>query len=261
MTEKCSGLTTPPSFLLKVADKAMKRRVISIAAACAGLAATMLLSSCAGSPPPSPDMPRISPELMARPPVGQGNTPIAGQLLRPDDRISISVAREPTLSLENVRVAADGFVDLPYLGRIQAAGRTTTDVAREIRDHLAATYLTDPHVAVNVIEYSSHIVTVEGAVGHSGQFTFTQGTTLLGAVAAAGGPARVAKLDRILIFRNFGNERRVAVFNMKDLRSGKGLDPLLEPGDQVVVGFSDMQQGWLDFLQAVPVLGIFLRYH
>lgn len=206
-------------------------------------------------------MPRITPELLAQPPLGLGNTPMPAQVLRPDDRISISVAREPTLSLENVRVAADGFVDLPYLGRIKAAGRTTSDVAQQIHDGLAATYLTDPHVAVNVVEYTSHIVTVEGAVGHSGQFNFSQGTTLLGAVAAAGGPLRVANLDRVLIFRKFGEERRVAVFNMKNLRSGKGLDPLLEPGDQVVVGYSDMQQGWLDFLQTVPVLGLFLRYH
>ncbi|WP_298174537.1 polysaccharide biosynthesis/export family protein [Novosphingobium sp.] len=176
-----------------------------------------------------------------------------------DDTISIAVAREPTLSLPSVRIADDGTVDVPYVGLLTAAGRTPRDFAEEIRVRLRRDYLADPHVSVNIIEYASHLVIVEGAVVRPGQLTYSKGTTLLGAIANSGGASRVAKLDQIAIFRTTGGARQVAVFDLKQVRAGRQPDPLLEPGDQVIVGYSGMRQAWQDLLQAAPLFAIFYR--
>lgn len=226
----------------------------------AGLAASLTLAGC-DSPVPVARIPRIP--LAALAPSAEPGSPASksASIIRVDDRISVVVAREPSLSLESVRVANDGYIDLPYLGRIKAAGRTTEQIGDDVRDALRETYLRDPRVAVNIVDYSSHVVTVEGAVGHPGQFTFNKDTTLLGAIASAGGTLRTAKLSRIAVFRSVNGVRSVAVFDIKALESGKEDDPLLEPGDQIHVGFSGLQQAWLDFLQAVPALAIFLRLY
>ena len=227
--------------------------------AASSLLAALLVSGCTSSAPIG-NLPRIPADIQARTSDGPNASPNTTPVIRPDDKISISVAREPTLSLDSVLVAEDGAFDLPYVGRIAAAGRTTQEVAEEVRKRLADSYLTDPHVAVNIVEYASHIVTVEGAVARPGMFNFNKGTTLLGALATAQGPLRTAKLDQIAVFRMIAGERNVAVFNLKDVRSGKSPDLLLEPGDRIVVGSSAIKQGWLDFLQTAPLVGMFRRF-
>lgn len=236
----------------------MTSTVIKNSIAVVALAPLAFIAGCS-SPGPVKNLPHISQASLERTIDSPTAAPDVAPIIRVDDRVSVSVAREPTLSLESVRIADDGYFDLPYLGRIRAAGRTTEQIAEDIRRGLAESYLTDPHVAVNVVEYGSHIVTVEGAVSHSGQFTFTKGTTLVGALAAAGGVLRTAKLNQIAVFRITNGERTAAVFNLRELRSGKEKDPLLEPGDKVIVGFSGLQQAWQDFLQAAPTVAIFSR--
>ena len=176
------------------------------------------------------------------------------------DRVSIRVLREPDLSTDNVRVGEDGTIDMPFIGRVPAEGRTTAQLAEDIRARLAREYLRDPRVAVNVVEFGSHVVTVEGAVGQPGIFQFAPDTTLLGAVALARGPLRMAKLNQVAIFRTMDGARSVAVFDLKKVRSGEMADPVIVPGDRVIIGFDGLTQAWQDVLQAAPLIGTFQRF-
>jgi polysaccharide export outer membrane protein len=225
-----------------------------------GLLCLPLLSSCGGGTiRPTADMRRVDLTTLALPPLDP--LVASGQkVIRPDDKISITVAREPTLSLQAVRVSEDGTLDVPYIGPIRVSGRTTAQIAGEISTELRRSYLLDPRVSVNIEEYGSHVVTVEGSVGHPGVFPYGKDTTLMGALATAQGPTRIAKLNQIAVFRNVDGERTVAVFDLKKLRTGAQPDPLLEPGDRIIVGFSGLQQAWQDVLQALPLISIFRSF-
>lgn len=231
-----------------------------ILACTTALTLALFIGGCSYSPPISSRQINVVPSSsLPQPAVDAFAKPASPPVLRVDDKISVSVAREADLSLAEVRVGEDGTINIPYIGAVPAAGRTTAEIAKAIQQELGRNYLLDPRVSVNVIEYGSHTVVVEGSVAHPGSFPFPRGTTLLGAIAIAEGPTRVAKLDRIAIFRSIDGQRSVAVFDIGKLRSGRQPDPLIEPGDRVVVGLSNVKQLWQDFLQAAPAVGLFAR--
>lgn len=180
-------------------------------------------------------------------------------LLNPKDRISVVVVREPQLSLPDVRIDEDGTFDMPVVGRIAAAGRTAAQISEEIRAGLGRNYLRQPIVSVNVVDFASNLVTVEGAVGQPGVYQFQPDTTLLGAIAMARGPVRSASLKQVAVFRTVRGVRSVATFDLASVRAGTMVDPVLMPGDRVLIGFSNLTQVWQDFLQSAPLLGIFTR--
>lgn len=225
-----------------------------------GILSASSLTGCANSAPIAPDV-AIAPSAPAASAGTASFDPDFADLrLRAKDKLSIRVVREPDLSLESVRVGEDGFIDVPVAGRVQAQDRTTAEIAADIRDRLGRSYLRNPQVSVNVIEFASLLVTVEGAVAQPGIYQFEPDTTLLGAIAMARGPVRVAKLDQVAVFRTIKGERSVAVFNLSEVRSGRMVDPAILPGDRILIGFSGLSQAWQDFLQTAPLLSVFTRF-
>jgi polysaccharide export outer membrane protein len=218
------------------------------------------LAGCVTSPPVVVDNTAPQAGPAAATPGSGFTTEIAAAPLRPRDRLNVRVMREPDLSLEEVRVGEDGFFDMPQIGRVKAEGRTTAEISEDIRQRLAADYLVNPRVAVNVVDYASHTVAVEGAVAQPGIYQFQPNTTLVGALALARGPSRVARLNQVAIFRQEAGQRSVAVFDLRQVRSGQMVDPELHPGDRVLVGYNGMKQAWLDILAAAPLLAIFTNY-
>lgn len=177
--------------------------------------------------------------------------------LRPSDEISINVFREPDFSVEVVQVGVEGNVSLPMLGSIRAAGMTTQEFEQDVITRLAQAGLKSPLVNVNIKRYASHLVTVEGAVVEPGIFEFPPGARLSSAIALAKGPMRTAKIDQIAVFREEGNAIYVAKFDYSRIRQGTMLDPVLEPGDRVVMGTDGLSVFWQDFLRALPAFGVF----
>ncbi|QZH76412.1 MAG: polysaccharide export protein [Erythrobacter sp.] len=179
--------------------------------------------------------------------------------LRPADVVSVTVFREQELSLERVIIAADGSVIMPLLGQVQAQGLTPGQFAGRLEGLLGNRYLRSPDVTVNVIEYASHIVTVEGAVERPGMYPFQPGTRLSGSIALAEGPTRVARGGEIAVFRQVEGGIEIAKFDYAALQAGAMLDPVLQPGDRVVVGTDRLSQFWQDFLTALPAFALFTR--
>jgi polysaccharide export outer membrane protein len=177
--------------------------------------------------------------------------------LRPADVISVNVFREPDLSIERVPIGADGVLSMPLLGPLTVQGLTTSELGTQLASRLAASGLKSPQVSVNVLDYLSHQVTVEGAVVEPGVFNFQPGSRLSSALSQAKGLDRIAKLDEVVIFRESDNGIAVARFDYGAVRQGTMIDPVLQPGDRVVVGISSLSQFWQDFLRAAPVFAIF----
>ncbi len=118
------------------------------------------------------------------------NDVLPSQALGADDLLQIMVPYCPELS-RSFRVGADGSLVLPLLKqRISVAGLQPSQVEKKIADALISEQvLTEPVVSISVLEYRSKPVSVLGAVNHPLTFQATGDTTLLDALAKAGGLA------------------------------------------------------------------------
>lgn len=216
----------------------------------------LLLAGCASTPDPI-----IGPSVtQPRADLGQSGysyTQPKVYLLRPTDKISVNVFREPDFSMESVQIGVEGNVSLPMLGSIRAAGMTAKQFEDDVTRRLASAGLRSPMVSVNIAEYASHLVTVEGSVQEPGVYPFQPGARLSSAIAMASGPTRTAKSDQVAVFREGPDGIMVAKFDYEQMRRGTMLDPILEPGDRVIIGTDGLSVFWQDFLRSVPALGIF----
>lgn len=178
-------------------------------------------------------------------------------ILRPADVISVSVFREEALSLDSVPISASGEVSFPLIGTMNVAGMSTAELELHLEEALQARYLRNPHVTVNVLEYGSHEVTVEGQVTNPGVYRFQPGTRLSGGISLAAGPTRVADSRDIVVFRQTDAGMQIAKFDYSAVRAGTMLDPILQPGDRIIIGTDGLSQFWQDALRAVPAVGLF----
>jgi len=179
------------------------------------------------SNPSSPD-----PSNATSRPVRPGDSFVIGD----DDVLSINVWKEPELS-KQIPVRSDGKISLPLAGDLQASGRTPSQLAQDITTKLK-NYITDPEVTVIVEQINSRKFNMIGQVGRPGSYPLNVGTTIMDAIAAAGGLRDFAKKKSIYILRQnaSGTEQRIP-FNYEKFI--KGNDPsqniLLKPHDTIVV--------------------------
>ncbi len=246
-----------PDRILTNANFVKMGRLTVLAATCASL------SGCYGSRDVvSGSVPQTANILTAADPSESQEFPDAypEYQIGPQDKLRVTVFREPDLSLEEVTVDTSGRFEMALIGRVNAAGKTPDELSGEIRQRYGERYLVDPDVSVNVLSINSRRLTVEGALNNPGVFAISGDTTLVSAIAMAGGPQTTAKLGEVAVFRKVNGENLVAVFDYDRIRSGEADNPVIKPGDIVVVGFSGFKQGFQDFLKTAPLLGIFTRF-
>ena len=78
-----------------------------------------------------------------------------------------------------------GTIACPLIGDIKAAGLQTDELSKAIETKLAGGYLLDPKVSIQVASFRP--VYVLGEVNKPGEYPYTQGLTIRGAVAKADG--------------------------------------------------------------------------
>ncbi|WP_298190273.1 polysaccharide biosynthesis/export family protein [Novosphingobium sp.] len=193
------------------------------------------------------------------PPIDKAVTP-AEYLIAPGDIISLSVFGEPDLNIEKLPVDDAGFIQVPLVGAVKISTLTPAQASTLIATKLGARFLRNPDVTLNVIEQTGQIVTVEGQVMKAGAYPVDNQTTLLGAIALAQSPTRIAKLDEVVVFRTINNQRLAARFDLGRIRAGQDPDPQILGGDVVVVGFSQAKSIYRDVLQAAPLFNVFTRF-
>lgn len=176
--------------------------------------------------------------------------------IAPLDVIEVSVFGVKDLD-RAVQVSTSGMISLPLIKQVKAGGKTSSQLEREIATKLEAGYLQSPQVSVFVKEYNSQRVTVDGAVKKPGIYPTTGKVSLLQAIALAEGLSDVADPSGILLFRNVGNKRQVARFDLKQVRSGKMNDPILQAGDIVMVDESSTRTTLRDIKDVMPLSGLF----
>ena len=151
------------------------------------------------------------------------------------DTLSIQVWREPNLS-GNFTVRPDGKITFPLLNDIKADGLSPLQLKKVIEKGLTK-YIATPVVTVVVSSANSKNIFVLGKVNSPGKYPLTGPTTVLQALAEAGGLAEWAKGDDIVILRNKNGKQVKIEFDYDDVSRGKHLEQniFLKPGDTIVV--------------------------
>jgi polysaccharide export outer membrane protein len=140
------------------------------------------------------------------------------------DRLRVTVFGHPDLSGE-FEVDGTGSISLPLIGQKTAVGLSTAQLETSITETLAAGYILDPRVSVEVINYRPFYIL--GEVGQPGEYPYTNGLTVQNAVAAAGGYTYRAN-KRVVYIKSIESDREIAY----DLTPGT----VVKPGDTLRIG-------------------------
>lgn len=181
-------------------------------------------------PQPAPAATRPGDDENLRKAVGLPVDP-KSYVIGPDDILIIRVWREPDLS-GAVGVRPDGKISLPLIGEIQAGGTTPAKLAERITEGFSK-YVNNPEVMVQVAAVNSKKYFISGEVQRPGSYPLVSPTTVLAAIAMAGGFRDFADRKNIIILR--GPKR--FKFNYNDVIKGKRMEQnmLLENGDHIIV--------------------------
>ena len=123
------------------------------------------------------------------------------------DQVRIIVFGEEDLSGEFF-VDGSGMVSLPLIGEAPAAGKTLAEFRAELEARLSDGYLNDPRVSAEVLNYRPFYIL--GEVEESGEYPYTDGLTVMNAVARAGGFTYRAN-TRVVFIKRADTEAEVEV--------------------------------------------------
>jgi len=133
--------------------------------------------------------------------------------------------------IESVQVDNNGFIFIPYAGRIRAAGNTTEQLRQVITRSLDE-QTPDPQVIVRREAGNGSTVTVSGAVASQGIYPIERPTaTLSGMLAAAGGVAVEPEIAQVTALRG-GHSGTIWY---EDIFRAGHADIALRSGDRIFV--------------------------
>ncbi len=158
-----------------------------------------------------------------------------GYQVGPEDVLSISVWKEEGLKAE-VLVRPDGGLSFPLIGEVQAQGKTTEQIQKEITDRLQK-FIPDPVVSVSVLKVVGNKIYVIGKVNRPGEYPAGRYVDVLQALSMAGGLTPFAAENDIKVLRKENGKDVVMPFRYSQVQKGQELDQniMLKSGDVVVV--------------------------
>ena len=154
-----------------------------------------------------------------------------------EDVLDVAVWRDNDMSRQ-VPVRPDGFISLPMVGDVKAEGKTTDELANELKSKLTP-YIQDPKVSVIVHEVNSSRIFVTGEVAHPGVYPLRGKVSVVQALAVAGGFTPFADQEGIVVIRQ-GKDAGKYPVRYSDLVTlsddgTKSAEAFLQPGDTIVV--------------------------
>jgi polysaccharide export outer membrane protein len=196
------------------------------------IALLLLLAQTPQQPPPPPQTP---------PPPGQSAPGAATTAVMDDyvigvaDVLNVTVFGEPDASRIGATVDSDGTIDMPYIGRVKAAGQSARAIEKEVRDRLAKDYLRNPSVSVEITRFRSKVISVQGLVRAPGEYPLEGNVSVTTALAKAGSMLLEAGSHVIISRRGPNGATETITVSRKDIESGKAQNVLLKDGDVVLV--------------------------
>ena len=149
------------------------------------------------------------------------------------DKLRVEVYKDPQMS-QSLQIRPDGKITLPLVGDVAAAGKTPA----ALRDSLTSSlkeFITSPVVTVIVVEAQPQTVSVIGEVNAPGTHPIKGQTTVIEALAMAGGFKDFANTKNITIQRSTPTGTTRIKFNYKDAIKSESKQMCVEPGDVIIV--------------------------
>ncbi len=112
------------------------------------------------------------------------------------DKIRLIIFGEPDLSGE-FTISGDGMVSLPLIKEVRAAGQTATQLQVNVENAFKEGYLKDPRVSIEVLSFRPFYIL--GEVNKPGEYPYSNGITVVNAVALASGYTYRANQKKVLI--------------------------------------------------------------
>lgn len=166
-------------------------------------------------------------------------------ILAPGDKIDVLIYRSPELS-RTVAIRFDGYISLPILEDVKAAGLSVPELDRLLTDFYSKR-LVNPEVTVDVLNPREPMVYVFGEVGQPNPVPLRMATTAAQALSYVGGMLKSAEKDRVAIVR-LNDEGQIVSYLVEDDNSGQPAfymalqNILLKPDDLIVVPESNRSQ-------------------
>ena len=174
--------------------------------------------------------------------VGLFSTPVFSQggnyKIQPEDILQVTVYEHDDLKTK-ARVSTNGKISFPLLGKVEVAGLTVQEVEDNLTVALEKDYLVHADVQVFIEDYHTKQITVLGAVKEPGKYDMNteKETTVLEAIAMAGGFTKVASRNGTRIIRNEDDEEKAIPIRITDItkKGMKDKDVVLQSGDVIFV--------------------------
>ncbi len=156
--------------------------------------------------------------------------------LTPGDVVKLTFPGATELN-QSQKIQADGKINLPMVGEVNAGGRTLSDLQQQL-EVLYRPQLQNTTVVVT-LESSATVVVLGGSVTKPGKYMFDRPTTILQAIMEAGGPDRFGTLGRVSVIRLVNGQQRTEVVDLQPILRGSPTRPFyVRTGDIVLVGES-----------------------
>jgi len=112
------------------------------------------------------------------------------------DKIRLIVFGEPDLSGE-FTISGDGMVSLPLIRDVRAGGLTASQLQANVEDAFKEGYLKDPRVSIEVLTFRPFYIL--GEVNKPGEYPYSNGMTVVNAVALASGYTYRANQKKVFV--------------------------------------------------------------
>jgi polysaccharide biosynthesis/export protein len=157
--------------------------------------------------------------------------------LQPNDVIEVQYRYTPEYN-QAVNIQPDGFVTLQMLGDLKLGGLDLNQARSAVLERAAARFK-DPELTLALKEYDKPRFTVGGEVNNPGRFELHGATTVLEAIATAGGlKTASAKHSQVLLVRRVDDTyAETKVLDLKELVNTRNFaeDQTLRAGDMLLV--------------------------
>ncbi|MFT5394367.1 MAG: polysaccharide export outer membrane protein [Gammaproteobacteria bacterium] len=159
-------------------------------------------------------------------------------IIGPGDSLNIFVWRNPELS-QSVPVRPDGKISVPLVEDLQASGKTSTELAREVEEVLS-TYVKDPLVTVIVggfVGVFGDQIRVVGEAAQPQALPYRAQMTVLDVMIAVGGLTEFAAGNNARLIRQVDGKQEIGALRLEDLlRDGDiSANVPVVPGDILII--------------------------
>jgi polysaccharide export outer membrane protein len=169
----------------------------------------------------------------------QAVTPEQGEYhIGPGDQLNVFVFNQPDLSMA-VPVRPDGLISTPLIEDMQAAGKTPSELARDMEKKLAE-YVRSPSVNVIVTGFVGTYgdqVRVVGQAANPQALSYRSGMTLLDVMIAVGGLGEFAAGNRARLIRRVDGKTTEMRVRLDDLLNDGDIraNMQVQPGDVLII--------------------------